>query len=245
MLASTVNAYAQEINPDATYGFDKLVKVSLSDFALGRYSIAYEHTLNDQSTVSVCLSSIGKYDHMRNYYLGSYYDELGYWHGFRSDLDVAMTGFEISPEIRRYARVNDRMPDGLFASAYVQFRSVSVDVDESFDDTDFMDNWHDTAYPHEIDHTMKLTSLGLGFSIGYQWIADNGLAIEAFAGPLFRAVSRTYEFTDLPLGQLAAEEGVDDRMHEAYYPGYPLRDAYLGRTGPWLRFGLNLGIGLQ
>lgn len=244
-VATTVNATAQDSGTDELPVFARLVKVSLSDFALGHYTVYYEHALNAQSTILLGLSGIAKYDRFQGYSIGSYYDEFGYWYGVDSNLDIAMTGFEITPEIRRYALVNDRMPEGLFASAYGQFRSLSVDTDESFETSDLPETWYDTPYPYEIDHTMKVTTFGLGFSVGYQWMADNGLAMEAFIGPLFRAVSRSYEFTDLPLNQQAAEDGVEDRIMGSFYPGGMLRDTYIGRTGPWIRFGLNIGIGLE
>ena len=66
--------------------------------------------------------------------------------------------------------------------------------------------------PHEIDHTLNFFSFGAGFNLGYQWLADNGLSVETYFGPMFRSVNRTFDFAALPSSDMqdVAEDAVVD-----------------------------------
>ena len=235
---------AQRVKEGAPAQRDQLLRVNLSDFAIGQYTASFEQVLNENSTLVINLGGIGYTVEQSQIYLGEAYDELGNWSYLRGNLLAEASGFELTPEYRRFGYIHDGMPEGLYVSMFAQIRNLNVSVDEELPE-DAFEEVFGLDYPHEIDHDFSLFTFGAGFNIGYQWMADNGLAIDVYFGPMFRSVSRSYDFGDnTPLGEEAATKAVDDRMRNTYYPGLGLSDAYRARTGPWIRGGVTVGLGL-
>lgn len=156
-------------------------------------------------------------------------------------MEAEVSGWELSPEVRRYGYIHDGMPEGLYVAGYMQLRSLRAQVDEDVDFTS--PNLYGVDYQHEIDHDLRLFTFGAGINLGYQWIADNGLTIDAYFGPMFRSVNRRWDFEALPEGEELAQDAATDRMRDSYAPGAILYDMYNGRTGPWLRGGIQVALG--
>lgn len=235
---------AQRVKEGAPAQRTQLLKVNLTDFAIGQYTAAFEHVLNDNSTLVVNLGGIGYTVDQSSVYLGAAYDELGVWSDLRGDLTVEASGFELTPEYRRFGYIHDGMPEGLYVSMFGQIRSLNISLDEDLPD-EAAEAMFGLDYPHEIDHEYALFTFGAGFNLGYQWMADNGLSIDVYFGPMFRTANRSYDFGDnLPLGEDEAIDAVNDRMRNSYYPGLGLSDAYRARSGPWIRGGVTVGLGL-
>lgn len=244
LIALTSSLSAQRVEEGAPAQRTQLLKVNLTDFAIGQYTAAFEHVLNDNSTLVINVGGIGYTVDQSSVYLGSAYDELGVWSDLRGNLTAEASGFELTPEYRRFGYIHDGMPEGLYVSMFAQIRSLNVALDEDLP-VDAVEEMFGLDYPHEIDHDYALFTFGAGFNLGYQWMADNGLSIDVYFGPMFRAVNRTYDFGDnLPLGEEAAIDAVNERTRNVYYPGLGLSDAYRARTGPWIRGGITVGLGL-
>ena len=239
---------AQKVEGEAPAQYTHLVKVNLLDFAWGQYTAVYERVLGPYTSVALNLGGIGYYDSANSYSLGSYYDEWGIWYNAPAELEMEVSGWELTPEIRRYGFIFDGMPEGLYASAFVQLRGVTAEVDETLDLDQIDSELYGLDYPYEIDHTLKFFSVGAGFNLGYQWMADNGLAIDAYFGPMFRSVSQTYTFDNLPAGldsnpQATAEDATEDRLRNDYWLSRPTsNDLYNARTGPWVRGGISVAV---
>jgi hypothetical protein len=238
-------AKAQKVEGEAPAQFEHLVKVNLLDFAFGQYTAVYERVLGPYTSVAVNLGGIGYFDESYSYSIGSYYDEWGMWQNTNAHLEMEVSGWELTPEIRRYGFIFDGMPEGLFASAFVQLRGVTAEVDETLDLDPDASELYGLDYPHEIDHTLNFFSFGAGFNLGYQWLADNGLSVETYFGPMFRSVNRTFDFAALPSSDLqdVAEDAVVDRIRADYWLNSAnSNDLFTGRTGPWIRGGISIGI---
>lgn len=238
-----LSASGQRVQEGAPNQREQLIKVNLTDFAIGQYTAAFEKVLNENSTFVINLGGIGYTVDRRQYWLGEWYDEFGNWDRLSGNLEAEVSGFELTPEYRRFGYIHDGLPEGLYVSMFGQFRNITSVVNETLS-ADAQSETFGLDYPHEIDHTYKTTTFGAGFNIGYQWMADNGLSIDVYFGPMFRYVSRSYDFGDnLPLGEEAAIDAVEDRMRNNYYPGFGLTDSYIARTGPWIRGGVCVGLG--
>jgi hypothetical protein len=241
-------ASAQKVVGEAPAQYEHLVKVNLLDFAFGQYTASYERVIGPYTSVALNLGGIGYYDASESYSIGSNYNAWGIWSNAPAEIEMEVSGWEFTPEIRRYGFIFDGMPEGLYASAFLQFRGLTAAVDESLDIEDIDSELYGIDYPHEIDHTLRFFSVGGGFNLGYQWMADNGLAIDAYFGPMFRSVRRTFEFDRLPAGvdpdpQGTAEEAAEDRIRNDYWMRQVVsNDLYTGRSGPWVRGGISVAI---
>jgi len=243
LALATSALHAQQVSADAPAQFGQGLKVSLTDFAFGQYTATYERVLGSSTTAAISLGGIGYTQELRDVYIASGYNmNTGMWDAVQADFTAEVSGFELTPEVRRYGYIHDGLPEGFYGAAYLQIRRATVVADEDIDLATVTSGWFETEYGHEIDHTLKYGSFGAGFGVGYQWLADNGLTVDANFGPMFRSVSRTYEFNDLPEGEEAAIDGVQERMDNNYGDSYSMWDLYLGRTGPWFRGSISVGI---
>ena len=89
-------------------------------------------------------------------------------------------GFLISPEFRVYLSefTNENVPEGAYFAALARFQQSTLK--EEFSD-DFGSR----------NLTEDLMNVGLGVSVGFQYITDFGLGFDVFVGPEFR-----YQFLD-------------------------------------------------
>lgn len=246
-LLATASLQAQKVEGEAPAQFEHLVKVNLLDFAWGQYTAVYERVLGPYSSAVINLGGIGYYDSANSYSIGSYYDEWGVWYNAPAQVEMEVSGWELTPELRRYGFIFDGMPEGLYASAFVQLRGLTAVVDESLDLDQIDSELYGIDYPYEIDHTLNFFSFGGGFNLGYQWMAENGLAIDAYFGPMFRRVNQTYTFDNLPAGladaQATAEDAAEERIRDDYWMNrLTSNDLYTARTGPWVRGGISIAV---
>lgn len=233
---------AQRATADTPKQFEQMFKVNLTDFAFGQYTVGYERVINPSTSLGLLVGGIGFFQESNVANFGASYDSWGGWYpGVEASMEAEVSGWEFSPEVRRYGYIHDGMPEGLYVSAFLQVRSLRVDVDEEVDFEGAQ--LYGVDYRHEIDHDLRFFSIGSGLNLGYQWIADNGLTIDAYFGPMFRSVNRDLAFDEIPDGQEAAEDAAMDRMRNTYSPGAIVYDLYNGRTGPWLRGGIQVALG--
>ena len=242
-ISAAMAASAQQVTEDAPAQYPQGLKVSLTDFAAGQYTATYERVLGSSTTVALSIGGIGYTREERGAYIASGYNmNTGQWTGVQADFLAEVSGFEFTPEVRRYGYIHDGMPEGFYGSAFLQLRRQTCVIDEDIDPATVTSDWYETAYAHPIDHTLKMGSFGGGFAVGYQWLADNGLTVDANFGPMFRSISRDYSFDALPEGKEAAVDGVQERMDANYGDSFGLWDLYLSRTGPWFRGTVSVGI---
>lgn len=235
-VAFSSTSVAQEISQP-----QQVFKISLSDFALGQYSLEYERVAGEDWSAGVSISGIDFETSAESYYLGHFYDAMGEWHSVYSKIDASVSGFEACLNLRKYGVIKGDMPEGFYAGVFLQLRHVKSDLAEEFSAPEAYSIWYGQAYPHSIDHQAEFNSLGIGVQLGYQWMADNGLSLDVFAGPMFRRANRTLAFDELPVSEEAALDAVDDRMHQ-YYHISSLSRFYQARTGSWFKAGLSLGL---
>lgn len=220
----------------------QVIKISLSDFALGQYSLEYERVSGADWSAGVSISGIGFETSAESFGLMYFYDAVGEWHSVYSKIDASVAGFEACLNLRKYGVIKGNMPEGFYAGVFLQLRQVKSDLTEEFSAPETSSTWYGQAYPHTIDHQAKFNSLGMGVQLGYQWMADNGLSLDVFAGPMFRRANRTLTFDELPVSEEAALDAVDNRLRNHYYPTLSLTRFYQARTGSWFKAGLSLGL---
>ena len=153
ILTWTLNltASAQRVDEGAPLQRESLVKVNLTDFAIGQYTAAFERVLSENSTIVLNLGGIGYAVNESQVWLGDYYSELGNWSTLRADFEAEVSGFEFTPEYRRFGYIHDGMPEGLYVSMFAQIRKLTAVVDETLP-IEASDEVFDWKYPHEIDH---------------------------------------------------------------------------------------------
>ena len=125
---------------------------------------------------------------------------------------------------------------------FTQWRQCNTELSEELDDVQPFSDVYGIAYPYTVDHTATIRSLGVGVELGYHWLSKNGLSLDAYAGPMFRSMSREYVFEAVPMTEADALQGVERRLNYNYYSSPQFSDLYNGRTGSWFRAGITLGL---
>lgn len=219
---------------------ESLLKLNMSDFVQGRYELLYEKVLDNETTFVLAFNGIGWVESTdaMNYFYDS---DSGIEYLLQSEAILEHSGWGITPEIRRYAWNNGGVPEGVFLSAFARFESHSVHVEEELM---LEDGWPVGAYDTPVVLDFKRTHVGAGLLVGFQWVADNGLSLEIFAGPEFRSLGLNWSFPS-ELGdaeETLAQQAFEDRiLSDASFRTENLIEQ---RTGPYLRFGITAGLGL-
>ena len=113
-----------------------------------------------------------------------------------ADVEAVYSGWEVTLAARKYGWVDQGIPDGFYASVFGTVGGVSVTMDERIPVLDFDPDtvdWALDAFVDEIDHTLDVKRWGFGVTLGYQMLAANGLGVDAYIGPMFRGITRTYD----------------------------------------------------
>ena len=247
--AVVFSAQAQESSAAPEVLHDGLLKVNLTDFISGKYSLSYEHMLGNWSSVEATVTGIGMTTSDYTYTIAQPAAPLSispwdsYYPNLPADLDMEMSGWEAQVAIRKYGWVSRGLPDGFYASAFITAGSTTIDADERIRPVAFDPDtvtFEPGAFLDEIDHTLSVTKWGFGLTIGYQWLTKSGLGLDAYMGPMFRGITRTY----LMEGHSAEEarDIVSQRTQQRYWMGPGPAEHYNGNTGPWFNGGLRVSL---
>ena len=88
--------------------------------------------------------------------------------------------------------------------------------------------------------TLNVTKWGFGLTIGYQWLTESGLGLDAYMGPMFRGITRTYLMEGYSAEE--ARDIVSQRTQQRYWMGPGPAEHYNGSTGPWFNGGLRVSL---
>ena len=222
-----------------------LLKVNLTDFIAGKYSLSYERVFGSWASAELTVTGIGMTTSDYAYTIAQpvYYGWDSFYPNLPADLDLEMSGWEVQGAVRKYGWVDDGVPDGFYASAFLTVGETSIQADERFRPVAFDPDtvtWEPGAHREEIDHTLNVTKWGFGLTVGYQWLTDSGLGLDAFVGPMFRGVTRTYLMEGY--SPTEARDLVRQRIQQHYWLSPGPSEHYYGNTGPWFTGGLRVSL---
>ena len=243
MTLVTMATWAQADAPERLH--DGLVKVNLTDFISGKYSLSYERVIGPWTSAELTVTGIGMTTSDYTYSIAQpvTYPWDSFYPNLPADLEMVISGWEVQSAVRKYGWVDDGMPDGFYASVFMNVGSANVEADERIREVTYDPDtvtFEPGAFLDEIDHTLKVTKWGFGLTVGYQWLTESGLGIDAYMGPMFRGITRTYSmdgFTDAE-----AKDIVSTRVQQRYWMGPGPSEHYNGNTGPWFTGGLRVSL---
>lgn len=196
-----------------------VIKTNVLGYFAGQYQIAYEHVVTPSSTFQLSLG-----------YLGGGGSGSSTINGVQNDYEVKRSGFIAIPEYRMY--FGGDTPEGVFVSAFGRYRSASNDLTDSGEGI--------TGTSQDLSRVRKTTTFGGGLTVGYQFVGDNGVTLDIFAGPQYKARSleTTYDNADLnALSTSDDHELVGDELFNQKYLDFKLAES----EGIGVRFGFHLG----
>jgi len=163
ILAILLAGFSQNVSAQVK---DHAVKFNAFGAIIGQYQLAYEHPLNDKSSVQL---SVGYFSSTSSQTLGTdkYESKTG--------------GFLIIPEYRYY--FNESMK-GLYGAAFFRLRTSSNTLtDQSI------------PIGTDVSRKETGLTIGGGAVLGYQFLVADALVIDLFVGPQYksRSSSITYD----------------------------------------------------
>ena len=242
LSASFAFASAQDM-PTPPVLHEGLLKVSLTDFISGKYSLSYERVIGDWTSAEFTVTGIGLTMSDYTYTIAQpvTYPWDSFYPNLPADLEMEIAGWEVQGAVRKYGWVDDGVPDGFYASAFATVGGVSITADETFREVNFDP---DTVFAAsdlvEIDHTLSLKRWGFGLTIGYQWLMQSGLGLDAYLGPMFRGITKEFAMEGRSASE--AEDIVGQRTQQRYWLGPGASEHYNGNTGPWFTGGLRISM---
>ena len=158
---------------------DGLIKVNLTDFISGKYSLSYERVIGPWTTAEFTVTGIGMTTSDYTYTIAqaSYYPYSSFYPSLPADMTTEMSGWEVSGAVRKYGWVDDGVPDGFYASAFLMAGGVTIEADERLRPVAFDPDtvqWEPGAFLDEVDHKLDVTKWGFGLTVGYQWLTESG-----------------------------------------------------------------------
>ena len=240
---TTLTTWAQADAPERLH--DGLVKVNLTDFISGKYSLSYERVIGPWTSAELTVTGIGMTTSDYTYSIAPpvTYPWDSFYPSLPADLELVLSGWEVQGAVRKYGWVDDGMPDGFYASVFLTAGSANVEADERIRDVTYDPDtvtFEPSAFLDEIDHTLKVTTWGFGLTVGYQWLTESGLGVDAYFGPMFRGMTRTFSmdgYTDAE-----AKDIVGNRLQQRYWLRPGPSELYNGTTGPWFNGGVRLSL---
>ena len=124
------SALAQPNAPERLH--DGLVKVNLTDFISGKYSLSYERVIGPWTSAELTVTGIGMTTSDYTYSIAQpiTYPWDSFYPSLPADLELVMSGWEVQTALRKYGWVDDGMPDGFYASVFLMAGSANVEADE-------------------------------------------------------------------------------------------------------------------
>ena len=227
---------------------DGLLKVSLTDFIAGKYSLSYEHVFGTWASAELTVTGIGMTANNSTYTIAQpLVDPFSSFYPSNlvlpADFETELSGWEVTGAVRKYGWVDDGVPDGFYASAFLMVGGATINADERLRPVAFDPDtveWEAGAYLDEIDHRLEVKKWGFGLTVGYQWLTESGLGIDAFMGPMFRGMNRTYVMDGLTNDE--ARDIVRTRIERRYWLSPGAAEHYNGNTGPWFTGGIRVSL---
>ena len=137
-------------------------KFNLFGVVVGQYQFAYEHALNENSSVQLSAGIISRT-----------WDGGIDFGGLASSFEQKNTGFIIIPEYRYYFA--GEALKGVYGGVFARYRSVNID-------------YTSTSTGSEPDVTeISRSAIGGGILLGYQFIISDKVLIDLFLGPQFKS----------------------------------------------------------
>tara|TARA_B110000503_G_scaffold124976_1_gene192059 strand:- start:6486 stop:7232 length:747 start_codon:yes stop_codon:yes gene_type:complete len=232
------------VNGQEASHVSNILKVSLTDFAVGQYTLGYERIMGPDWSINATISGVGYQEASQNYSVGHYYDEWGQWFSMQGEVEAQVEGVAMSFGLRKYSAAHEIRSHGFYGGVFTQFRRCTTEFSEEFEAFEPFSELYGLAYPHSVNHAATISSVGIGVELGYHWLAANGLSLDVFAGPMFRSMSRERVFESLPMTEEDALDGLENRLNNQYFLSPQFSDLYMGRTGSWFRAGITLGLKL-
>jgi len=168
---------------------DGAAKFNLFGVAVGQFQVAYEHALNENSSVQLSAGIISRT-----------WDGGIDFGGISSGFEQKNSGFIVIPEYRYYFA--GEALKGVYAGAFARYRSVSID-------------YTTTAGTESTTSEFSRNAVGGGLLLGYQFIISDKVLIDLGIGPQYKSVSTTIEANgdDFDLNLLEGEsDGIGIRF---------------------------------
>lgn len=141
----------------SAFSQENAVKLGLLGFNYGDFAISYERVINTKSSLNY---TIGYWNPNISWFDFSSYFETneGVW------LDGINDGFHTSIEYRFYLG-NHQPIKGFYLAPYLRYWNLNFQMKDIIDEDNF-----------NID--AKVSSIGLGFQMGYHWLINNKFSID-------------------------------------------------------------------
>lgn len=208
---TTVNVQAQS----------HVLKTNLLGPLAGQYQLVYEHSLSTHFSAQL---SAG--------YLAGQSEGSSIINGDSYSYDSKRSGFIIIPEVRWYPAGNG--PEGLFVGAFGRMRQANNDLSDNSQST------ATTGVGQNLSRENKVSSIGGGAVLGFQWISKGGVSFDIFAGPSYKSRSTETTYDTASLNESATNTDYDnlgDELFNQKFLDFKLQDS----DGWGLRFGFHLG----
>ncbi|HKK81781.1 MAG TPA: DUF3575 domain-containing protein [Prolixibacteraceae bacterium] len=154
ILLVTLSAGAQE----------NIIKLDLSGIGIGSYALNYERQITDNNTINI---KAGYWNMNAMFFnsdnaFGSLIDYFDTGDGI--SLENIRSGFHTSVDYRFYAKTSNEF-EGVYFAPYLRY------WEQNFDMSDFVRG-------HEFDVDTKLSSMGFGIQMGYQWVIKEKFIVD-------------------------------------------------------------------
>lgn len=196
-----------------------VIKTNILGPIAGQYQLAYERALTSNFSAQL---SAG--------YLGGKSNGSSLINGAEYSYDSQRTGFIVIPEVRWYPF--GEAPRGLFLGGFGRFRQANNNLTDSGTGT--------TGIDQNLSRDRKVTTIGGGAVVGFQWISKGGFSLDLFIGSAYksRSTDTTYELAALNEASDNKDyDSVGDELFNQKYLDFKLDD----RAGWGVRFGFHLG----
>jgi hypothetical protein len=218
---------------------DNIVKFDLSGVAIGSYAFSYERQVTDNNTINfkagywnmnaMVFNADNTFDRLIDYF-----DT-----GDGISLESIRSGFHTSVDYRFYAKTNNEF-EGVYFAPYARY------WEQNFDLSDFVQG-------REFTVDTKLSSIGVGIQMGYQWVIKEQFIIDWFFVGL--GVDRYRLKGDYRIDQSGFNySSIEDDVYQAFMTDYEFlnkrvnvesNDERMRLTipvlGPGIKTGLSIG----
>ncbi|MCF8360991.1 MAG: DUF3575 domain-containing protein [Prolixibacteraceae bacterium] len=143
---------------------DNIVKLDLSGVVIGNYALSYERQVADNNTINFKAG----YWNMNAMFFdadNTYSNLIDYFDtGGGISLEDIRAGFHTAVDYRFYARTRNKF-EGVYFAPYVRYWEQNFDLS-------------DVVRGHEFNVDTKLSSIGFGIQMGYQWVIKEQFIID-------------------------------------------------------------------
>jgi hypothetical protein len=231
---------AQEVPRDTSFS---AWKINLVDMISGEWNVARENAWKENLTVQWMGGLLLKDDRLATEELAFYFNEWGDWSAISAECDARHLAANWSVSIRDYKKSLSNTGNAIYTAAKLGHRFTRVDLEESIaSPADAFSAWYGVLSTDPMIHSMRMHEISLGLELGTQWRMRNGWLLEAFANPSVRLVVRNFEPSGPEQFDALTARSAQQKLQQRYSAGRKLSNSYSAKTGPWVQFGLILGV---